>query len=63
MTAAPGRTYRYFTGQPLFPFGSGLSLTTFTHTASCQAAEARADTIQCTTKVKNVGKRDGDEVV
>ena len=63
MTAAPGRTYRYFTGQPLFPFGSGLSLTTFTHTASCQATDSPTNTIQCTAKVKNVGKRDGDEVV
>ena len=29
MTAAPGRTYKYYTGTPLYPFGFGLSYTTF----------------------------------
>ena len=59
---APGRSYRYYTGKPLFAFGSGISLTTFTHTASCEAV-AEADTISCTAKVKNTGSLGGDEVV
>eukprot|EP01048_Picozoa_sp_COSAG05_P009181 COSAG05_NODE_737_length_7636_cov_48.020433_5_plen_126_part_00 len=29
MSLPPGRTYRYYTGRPLFEFGTGLSLTTF----------------------------------
>ena len=31
MVASPGRTYRWYRGEPLFAFGSGLSLTSFTH--------------------------------
>ena len=53
---------KYYTGKPLFHFGSGMSLTTFTHTASCEAV-AEADTISCTAKVKNTGSMAGDEVV
>lgn len=35
MTAAPGRTYKYYSGKPLYPFGWGLSYTTFRLTGSC----------------------------
>lgn len=43
---SPGRGYRYYQGRPLFAFGTGLSLTTFTHSCSCSQA---ADTVnfQC----------------
>lgn len=52
-----GRTYRYFKGEPLFDFGYGLSYTRFKY------GRARVKKGAVTFKVKNVGKRDGDEVV
>jgi beta-glucosidase len=59
------RTYRYFEGQPLYPFGFGLSYTTFQYSAlqldrNSLAADGSA---QATVTVKNTGKRTGDEVV
>jgi beta-glucosidase len=59
------RTYRYFEGQPLYPFGFGLSYTTFQYSAlqldqNTLAADGSA---QATVTVKNTGKRAGDEVV
>ena len=59
------RTYRYFTGQPLFAFGHGLSYTTFDYkkmTLSLASAKA-GDSVVVNVTVKNSGKRDGDEVV
>jgi len=59
------RTYRYFTGKPLYAFGHGLSYSTFDYkklalsAASAKAGEAVA--VQVT--VANTGKRDGDEVI
>src|SRR5207237_10339538 len=56
-----GRTYRYFTGKPLFPFGYGLSYSTFKYR---QATVARVDNgFQVTVPVKNTSKVAGDEVV
>ena len=52
-----GRTYRYFSGKPLYPFGYGLSYTTF---AICKPKYRKG---VLTVKVKNTGERDGDEVV
>ena len=54
-----GRTYRYFRGQPLYPFGYGLSYTTFvTGEPSYDAATGKI-----TIDVTNTGNRDGVETV
>lgn len=36
MTEAPGRSYKYYTGEVEYPFGFGLSYTTFTYTTSAE---------------------------
>ena len=59
-----GRTYRYFKGEPLYPFGYGLSYTTFTYGEVQLPASAKAgETIQAIVPVTNNGTMDGDEVV
>jgi beta-glucosidase len=59
-----GRTYRYFDGTPLFPFGSGLSYTTFAYSGLKVPGEPVAAgaplVVQAT--VTNTGKLAGDEV-
>jgi len=59
------RTYRYFTGQPLYPFGHGLSYTKFAYTGLKldRSSIAPDGSVQATVTIKNVGKRAGDEVV
>ena len=60
-----GRTYRYFGGTPLYPFGHGLSYTKFEY-SDLQMDKTTAsadDTVTVTLKVKNTGTRAGDEVV
>jgi beta-glucosidase len=63
--AMANRTYRYFTGTPQFPFGHGLSYTTFTYGApQLDAAQVPASgSVKITVPVTNSGSRDGDEVV
>ncbi|MGD1086381.1 MAG: glycoside hydrolase family 3 C-terminal domain-containing protein [Verrucomicrobiota bacterium] len=59
------RTYRYFTGKPLFAFGRGLSYTQFKYDAA-QLDRAQAgsnDTVHVKLDVANTGSRAGDEVV
>ncbi|HHU36149.1 MAG TPA: glycoside hydrolase family 3 protein [Treponema sp.] len=58
-----GRTYRYFTGKALYPFGYGLSYTTFSYSGlelpkTVQAGES----ITVTARVKNTGTRSGAEI-
>jgi len=59
-----GRTYRYFTGEPLYPFGHGLSYTTFDYTEFKMPEKVRAgEEVSVQVTVKNTGARAGDEVV
>lgn len=60
-----GRTYRYFKGEPLFPFGYGLSYTTFA-LENLRVAPERVEVgneVTVSVDVVNTGSRAGDEVV
>jgi len=60
-----GRTYMYFKGQPLYPFGFGLSYTTFEYSNLRTSADSvtAAGEVAVSVDVKNTGARAGDEVV
>ncbi len=60
-----GRTYRYFEGEPLWPFGYGLSYTAFKYSGlTLPGAPLNAgDPLNVTVTVTNAGKLAGDEVV
>lgn len=57
---AKGRTYQYFTGDCLYPFGYGLSYTSFAY--SHLKVEDRGENLRISFRLKNTGKRAGEEV-
>ena len=62
--AMAGHTYRYFTGETLYPFGYGLSYTTFSVADVKTKTDYKiGDTVTISATVKNTGSMAGDEVV
>jgi len=62
--AMKNRTYRYFAGDALYPFGFGLSYSQFAYSnAQVSAASLKAgDPLAVEADVRNTSQRDGDEV-
>jgi beta-glucosidase len=64
-----GRTYRYMTEKPLYPFGFGLSYTTFRFDSiklsdsTISANDSPSKTVKAAVTVSNTGKYDADEVI
>jgi beta-glucosidase len=56
-----GRTYMYFREEPLYPFGYGLSYTTFAYRDL--KVTRNGESIDASVTLKNTGRRVGDEVV
>lgn len=56
-----GRTYMYYKGEPLYPFGHGLSYTTYDY--SGLKVRRCDDGVKVSFNLKNTGVRDGEEVV
>jgi len=70
MDVWPGRSYRYYTGPVVYPFGYGISLTSFRlENMSCpshytfQTEKVDSKSLVYSVKVVNTGDRTGDEVV
>jgi beta-glucosidase len=63
--AMKGRTYRYFAGEPLYPFGFGLSYSSFEY-SNLRLSTTKlkvGDPLTIEADLKNAGQREGDEVV
>ena len=62
--AMKGRTYRYFEGKPLYPFGYGLSYTKFSYTGLVLPKNPinAGDPLTAEVTIANTGKLEGDEV-
>ena len=60
-----GKTYRYFKGEPLYPFGHGLSYTRFKYDNLKLGSKrySTAQSVRLSVDVENAGAREGDEVV
>ncbi|HOW10392.1 MAG TPA: glycoside hydrolase family 3 C-terminal domain-containing protein [Bacteroidales bacterium] len=59
-----GKTYRFFTKEPLYPFGYGLSYTTFAYNnLSLPEKAAAGEKVNVSVTVTNTGSLEGDEVV
>ena len=60
-----GRTYRYYNGPVQYPFGFGMSYTSFSYAlkSEIKSQYKLADTITTVIQVTNTGKMDGDDVV
>ncbi len=59
------RTYRYFKGKVMYPFGFGLSYSRFSYGAPQASSNTihAGDSVTVAAEVRNAGPRDGDEVV
>jgi beta-glucosidase len=59
-----GKTYRFFEGEPLFPFGYGLSYTTFAYRNLKAPKQAKTgEQVKVSIEVENTGTMAGEEVV
>jgi beta-glucosidase len=60
-----GRTYMYFHGEPLYPFGYGLSYTTFKYSKLQLSSSHLSKTgrVTVSVRIQNTGRRAGEEVV